>query len=199
MNITQSLHESARQRPEQAAVTFEGEAWTYAAFSRQVERYAGALQALGVRTGDRVALQMPKCMEFLFLHFAALSLGAVSLPLNSDYQPDEVRYFLTDSQSALFITDRERCRRARARLGEIAGLRVHLVDGGPDDPAGLGRALAQAASRGAPEPFAARGGETAMICYTSGTTGRSKGAMITHENLISFPAVGDGSPGRLAP
>lgn len=185
MNVTQLIYESALRRPEKPAVTFEGVPWTYAAFSRQIERYAGALRTFGVQEGDRVAFQLPKGMEFLFLHFAALALGAISLPLNPDYQPEEVHYFLTDSESGFFITDRDCHQRARACLRDIAGMQVLLVDGEQEGAAALSRVLDAGPVEGVLRPFAAQGSETAMICYTSGTTGRSKGAMITHENLIS--------------
>ncbi len=184
MNAAQLLNESACRRPQKPAVVFEGRLWTYEAVDREVERYAGMLDALGIRKGDRVALQLPKRMEFLFLHFAAVSLGAVSLPLNSDYRAEEIHYFLTDSESSIFITDPERFARSQARLREIEGLRTFLVDGEEQGAVGMEKAL-EAAPEGFSRPYAAGGRETAMICYTSGTTGRSKGAMITHENLIS--------------
>lgn len=184
MNLMQLIHESACRHPGKTAISFEGVPWTYEAFDRQVERYAAALHALGIRKGDRVALQLPKCMEFLFLHFAVLSLGAIALPLNSDYRSEEIHYFLTDSESTLFITDRERHERSREYLQQIKGLRVLLTDDEAPEADSWGRAL-DAAPKPFARPYAARGAETAMICYTSGTTGRSKGAMITHENLIS--------------
>jgi malonyl-CoA/methylmalonyl-CoA synthetase len=184
MNVAQLIHESASRHPEKTAISFEGVPWTYESFDRKVERCAGALHVLGVQKGDRVALQLPKRMEFLFLHFAALSLGAIALPLNSDYQAEEVHYFLTDSESTIFITDRDRHCRIRGHLQNVKGLQVLLVDGEEEGAGFLGRAL-EAAPKHFARPYAARGGDTAMICYTSGTTGRSKGAMITHENLIS--------------
>jgi malonyl-CoA/methylmalonyl-CoA synthetase len=180
----QLIHESALKHPEKTAISFEGTAWTFAAFDREVSRYAAALSTLGISKGDRVALQLPKQMEFLFLHFAALCLGAISLPLNSDYQPEEIHYFLTDSQSALFITDRHRYHRCQTHLHPIQGLQVLLVDGQEDGTLYLG-GLINSAPKNFNRPYAGRGDDTAMICYTSGTTGRSKGAMITHENLIS--------------
>ncbi len=184
MNVTRLVSESAARRPAKIALTFEKQAWTYGDFDREVERYAAALNALGVRKGERVALQLPKRIEFLFLHFAALSLGAVSLPLNPDYQPDEIHYFLTDSDAAVCITDDERYQRAKARLHARSGLKVVLVDGEAPGAVSL-KALLAAVPPHFARPYAAAGRETAMICYTSGTTGRSKGAMITHENLIS--------------
>ena len=184
MNVTEIISESAARRPKKIAITFEADAWTYADFDRKVEHCAAALQVLGVQKGDRVALQLPKCMEFLCLHFAALSLGAVSLPLNADYKPDEVYYFLSDSESAVCVMDHERYARSRARLRALPNLKVVLVDGPEEGAADLAALLAETPAV-FQRPYPTVGGDTAMICYTSGTTGLSKGAMITHENLIA--------------
>ena len=185
MNLIKCIYESALQRLEKQAVDFEGVRWTYRDFFREIERHAGALSLLGVHEGDRVAFQLPKCPEFLFLHFAALSLGAVSLPLNSEYRSEEMHYFLTDSGTSFFVTDREHYLRSRDKLESINGLQVLLVD---DEQLGF-PVLRGLLDRVSPEffvsPVAAEDGAAAMICYTSGTTGRSKGAMITHGNLIS--------------
>jgi malonyl-CoA/methylmalonyl-CoA synthetase len=185
MNIVQCIYESALQRLDKPAVDFDGITWTYRDFFREIERHAGALSLLGVREGDRVAFQLPKCPEFLFLHFGALSLGAVSLPLNSDYKAEEIHYFLTDSGTSFFVTDPEHSLRSRERLEEIEGLQVLLVEDGIDGFPVLGSLLERVTPNFFVSPVSAQDHTTAMICYTSGTTGRSKGAMITHGNLIS--------------
>ncbi|MBI5016289.1 MAG: AMP-binding protein [Deltaproteobacteria bacterium] len=185
MNLARRISENAAKRPDKTALVFEGVPYTYAAFDHEVERYAAALSSLGIGTGDRVALQLPKRVEFLFLHFATLSLGAITLPLNSDYRAEEVAYFLSDSGSSLFVTDRERFARVADALTGLGALRVLLADGNEGSAAGsLGAALANAPTDFR-RPYDAVGDDTAMICYTSGTTGRSKGAMITHRNLVA--------------
>lgn len=183
MNIARIVAEQARKQGEKTAVVFEGRPCSYAAFDREVERRASALHGLDIAKGDRVAYQLPKCLEALQLHFAILALGAVALPLNPDYRPEELEYFLSDSGSRLFITDQKRFAAARDQILGIAGLRVFLADEGTGPHAeSWGDALADAALP-FERPYAAAGDETAMFCYTSGTTGRSKGAMITHRNL----------------
>ena len=185
MNLARLLSETAERHPGKPAVVFEGTPCTYGAFDREVERYAAMLHAAGVGKGDRVAVQLPKRMEFLFLHFANLSVGAVTLPLNADYRPEEVEYFLSDSGSSLFVTDGERFERAAGALRGLRGVRTLLLDGGGE---GGAESLSDRLS-GAPDGFRrswpAGGDDPAMICYTSGTTGRSKGAVITHRNLVS--------------
>jgi malonyl-CoA/methylmalonyl-CoA synthetase len=184
MNLARLLSETASRRPGKPAVIFEGTSHSYSAFDRQVGRYAAMLQAEGIGKGARVAVQLTKRMEFLYLHLAALSVGAITLPLNPEYREGEVGYFLSDSGSSLFVTDEERFRRAAGAFGNLRGVRALLVDGAVVDGAGsLPDRLACAPSR-FQRTYPTGGDDVAMICYTSGTTGRSKGAMITHRNLV---------------
>ena len=120
MNLARLLSEPASRHPDNPAVVFEGTSHSYRAFDRQVERYAAMLQAEGVGKGERVAVQLTKRMEFLYLHFAVLSVGAITLPLNPEYREGEVGYFLSDSGSSLYVTDAERFRRA---AGAVRGLK----------------------------------------------------------------------------
>jgi malonyl-CoA/methylmalonyl-CoA synthetase len=185
VNIARIIADQARKQGDKPAILFEDRVCSYADFDREVERYAAALQGLGLVKGDRVAYQLPKGLEVLFLHAAILSLGAIALPLNPDYRPEELEYFLSDSGSRLFLTDHDRFTAARSQIQGLQGLTV-LLTGEVDEPAtgSWADALSRAALPFA-RPYAAEGDETAMFCYTSGTTGRSKGAMITHRNLIS--------------
>ena len=90
MNLARFLSETASRHPDKPAVIFEGTSHSYSAFDRQVERYAAMLQAEGIGKGARVAVQLTKRMEFLYLHFAVLSVGAITLPLNPEYREGEV-------------------------------------------------------------------------------------------------------------
>lgn len=185
MNLARLLSETASRHPGKPAVIFEGTSHSYSAFDRQVGRYASMLHAEGIGKGARVAVQLTKRMEFLYLHLAALSVGAITLPLNPEYREGEVGYFLSDSGSSLFVTDEERFRRAAGAFGNLRGVRALLVDGAVVDGAGsLPDRLACAPSR-FQRTYPTGGDDVAMICYTSGTTGRSKGAMITHRNLVA--------------
>lgn len=189
MNMAQVIADQARRQGTKPAILFEDRACSYAEFDTEVERHASALQSLGITKGDRVAYQLPKCLELLFLHFAILSLGAVALPLNSDYRPEELEYFLADSGSRLFITDQQRFATARNQIQGIQGLTVFLVGEAVEPITGSWSEALSRAVLPFDRPYAAGGDETAMFCYTSGTTGRSKGAMITHRNLLSNAAA----------
>jgi len=185
MNLAKRLAETAAKHPDKPAVVFEGTSYPYRAFDREVERYASMLCAEGIGKGDRVAIQLPKRMEFLFLHFAILSLGGITLPLNPDYRAEEVAYFLSDSESSLYITDGVRFAAVAGAIAGRRGIRALLLDGAAMEGAG---SLSDRLSRAPKEfsrPYPTGGDDVAMMCYTSGTTGRSKGAMITHRNLIA--------------
>jgi malonyl-CoA/methylmalonyl-CoA synthetase len=155
--------------------------WTAGAFEADIRAAAGALERLGVQKGDRVAAQVEKSVEAAALYLGALTIGAAFLPLNTAYQKGEIGYFLGDAEPALFVCDPKDL----AVLGPVAA-----AAGVPAvrtlDAAGQGTwrdAVEEATPIDAVESM--DDGDLAAICYTSGTTGRSKGAMITHGNLRS--------------
>jgi len=154
---------------------------TYADLEARSAAYANVLRDLGVGIGDRVAVQVEKCIDAVMLYLGCLRAGAVFLPLNTAYTAGELDYFMADAVPALFVCTTAR-RAAADELAAAAGVpRVEDLDG-----AGGGSlaALAQAA----PTAFATvdrADDDLAAILYTSGTTGRSKGAMMSHDNLAS--------------
>ncbi len=151
--------------------TPDGAVTTYGALRETVARTAAALAAQGVEPGDRVLCQIAKTPQGLILYLAAVWAGAVFVPINTAYTPAEVDYFLDDADPALLILDgstQAACEVAQARGVAVA------------DPAALTDGTLP------PLPPVPRGAQDlAAILYTSGTTGRSKGAMLTHENLVS--------------
>jgi len=156
--------------------TQEGRVVTYGAVEAETARMANTLVALGVRPGDRIAVQVEKSPEALLLYLATVRAGAILLPLNTAYTPNEVGYFVGDAEPSLIITD---ARRADGLGGH--GIAVTTLE-----PDGSGSFMASAREKPADFEDAARGpDDLAAILYTSGTTGRSKGAMLSHENLAS--------------
>jgi len=160
--------------------TAEGRRWTYGDMLEFSGRLAGALQGLGVTPGDRVAVQVEKSPEALMLYLACLRAGAVYLPLNTAYTLAELDYFIGDAEPRLVVVAPKAAEGVRTVAGKH-GAQVETLD-----EAGGGSLLVLAADAGADFPDAARGADDlAAILYTSGTTGRSKGAMLTHDNLLS--------------
>ncbi len=150
------------------------------AFLRLVARQANALRSLGVGPGDRIAAQAPKTPEALALYGAAVALGAVFLPLNTAYTAEEVEYFLGDATPRVFVCDGLR----EASLRPIAARHGATVLTLNAD--GTGSLTGAAVGQGETVAPADRGtDDLAALLYTSGTTGRSKGAMLTHGNLLS--------------
>jgi malonyl-CoA/methylmalonyl-CoA synthetase len=153
---------------------------TYADMVASSARYAGALVALGVKPGDRVAVQVEKSIEALMLYLGAVRAGAIFLPLNNAYTPAEIEYFLSDAKPSVFVCDPSKAD-ALASVAKAAGARLETLGVTADGT------LAKKAAAASPDFMdVARGpDDLAAILYTSGTTGRSKGAMLSHENLAS--------------
>lgn len=151
-----------------------GRDWTRADLHRLSSRLASALEGLGVRTGDRVAAQAEKSPEAVCLYLACLKCGAIYVPINTGYTASETRHILTDTTAQVFVTETGPA--SWMADGDVTARTIGLR--GPDGL--LERAAAAAPDHRTAEVEAEA---TAAILYTSGTTGRPKGAMISHGNL----------------
>jgi malonyl-CoA/methylmalonyl-CoA synthetase len=163
-------------------IAADGTELSFAAAARHAAQLAHAFRAAGVQPGDRVAIQVEKSQTALLTWLAAQMAGAVYLPLNTGYTTGEVRYFLGDAQPALVLC-RPEDEQAMAALCADLGVGALLTL----DADGAGGSLVEAAA-GQPGTFEhvePSPHELAAILYTSGTTGRSKGAMLSHANLAS--------------
>jgi malonyl-CoA/methylmalonyl-CoA synthetase len=174
----------APQRP--FLSTPDGRKLSYADMLRLSTCQACALAALGVRAGDRVAVQVEKSPEAFLLYLGCLRLGAVFVPLNTAYTVPELDYFLGDSQPRLVVV-RPQDQGALTPLAEKHGV-LHLETLGTQGDGSLAEA-ARAAGPDGFVPLPADPEALASQLYTSGTTGRSKGAMITRRNLAVSAAA----------
>jgi malonyl-CoA/methylmalonyl-CoA synthetase len=157
-----------------------GRSYSYADMEGAVARIAAHLVASGVRPGDRVAVQVEKSPEAVFLYLACLRAGAVYLPLNPAYRSDELDYFLADAEPALVVGDP--AAPAFAELARARGTRIILTL----DSRGQGTLITQSLSAAAVFATVPRGADDlAAILYSSGTTGRPKGVMLSHRNLAA--------------
>jgi fatty-acyl-CoA synthase len=171
-----------RMTPHRTALVFEDRSWTYAALKERVDRLAQALHSLGVRFGDRVGYLGPNNPAFLELLFAAGSLGAIPVPINFRMDRETVAYIVQDAGCQVLVY-------APEVSGTAAWLRtetrvpcyVTLVGGGDSSLHDYEQLLASAS----PEPLNVPVDldDVGLMVYTSGTTGRPKGVMLTHGNL----------------
>jgi len=143
-------------------------------------RVANVIVSRGVKPGDRVAAQTEKSVEALVLYLATVRAGAVYLPLNTAYTLNELDYFIGDAEPALIVCDPSKAEGIKALAAKV-NAKVETLD--TEGKGSLTDAAAKASADFATVPRA--GDDLAAILYTSGTTGRSKGAMLTHDNLAS--------------
>ncbi|MBR9970989.1 malonate--CoA ligase [Magnetospirillum sulfuroxidans] len=159
-----------------------GPVFSYGDLEAVSARFAHVLVASGVKPGDRVAVQVEKSPQAIFVYMACLRTGAVLLPLNTAYQPDELEFFLSDAAPAAVICQPGRAEQLAAIIGKT-GIAARLLTLGADNTGSL---VDEAASQPADFATVARGGgDVASILYSSGTTGRPKGAMMSHANLAA--------------
>ncbi|WP_424984354.1 malonate--CoA ligase [Microbulbifer sp. S227A] len=162
----------------------DGRMITHGAFLAQVARFAHVLVELGAQPGDRLAVQIEKSPEALAVYAACVQAGVIFLPLNTAYTADEVSYFVENSGARVLICDGGRAE-ALGPVARAAGAALETLNAD-----GTGTLCDKA--QGKPSAFETvprEAGDLAAFLYTSGTTGRSKGAMLTQTNLLSNAEV----------
>jgi len=172
-----------------AFLVYEDERWTFDDHYRAAARMAHALVGrYGVRPGDRVAIAMRNFPEWAVSFWAATAAGAVVVPLNAWWTGEELEYGLTDSGTVVLFCDEERAERLAPRLGALGlrGVVVARADGPvPEGMTGFADVLADQPEVEELPDVAIDPEDDATIFYTSGTTGRPKGAVGTHRNILT--------------
>ena len=158
----------------------KGEMVTHKGFLQMAGRFANILSGLGLVIGDRLAVQVEKSEYGLAIYAACAQMGVIYLPLNTAYTPQELYYFIENSDASMFICETSR-EELLQPLVKSLGIRLATID--VLGNGSLQKALSTANDKF--EPVNREPNDIAAILYTSGTTGRSKGAMISHQNLIS--------------
>jgi fatty-acyl-CoA synthase len=181
MNIADWIDRHAAYAPNKPAILFEDREVSYAALAQEIERLAAALvRDLGVAAGDRVAILAYNRPEYLALVFACARIGAICVPLNWRLAPPEHRYILQDAEAGVLFCDpqfREGVEAIRATLPLRHLVGFGFAGEGWRDYGGLIAGEGEAPRRGRLE-------DPALIVYTSGTTGRPKGAVLTQDALL---------------
>ncbi|MCX5388046.1 AMP-binding protein [Streptomyces sp. NBC_00083] len=184
------LADTAARRPDRAALVWDDSVITYGRLWERARHYAGVLRRHGVGPGDRVALLVPNSPCFPAVYYGVLALGAVVVPMNAHSRAAEVEFVLGDSGARALICEGSALEQGAAAAA-AAGVELFTVAG--DHPGGTGLDAPHAG-----EPVAryvpVAPDDLAAILYTSGTTGRPKGAMLTHGNIVTNIEVTAVSP-----
>ncbi|WP_456273383.1 class I adenylate-forming enzyme family protein [Bacillus sp. AK031] len=183
MDIGSYLAQNARKKPEKLALECEGKTYTYKQFNEEVNKLAHGLLALGVRKGEKIALMMKNSDQFVLAFFAGAKIGAVLVPVNFRLTATEVHYILEQSESAVVFCDGEfEDTVTSAREGTRV---LHVITTGPPKVVGH-HSLERVASENIENPpIEVRDDDDLEILYTSGTTGRPKGALFDHKRIFN--------------
>ncbi len=176
-SIAEAFIRHADSTPKKLCLRFEGERWTYDQMRGRAKTFAAALRTWGLQPGERVALFLGNSPDFLAAYLGTHLAGGVIVPVNTQYRRGELRHIFEDAGVRLCLTDGE-------RRPELEGVREEL----PRLEAVIeaGEELEDFLNAAEPcEPALPENEDLAVIAYTSGTTGRSKGAMLLHRNLVA--------------
>ncbi len=204
------LEETARKYPDHTATIFKDAKLTFRELNEAVDRFAAALQGLGVKKGDRVAIHLLNTPQFPIAYYAVLRIGGIVVPCNPIYTAREMRHQLQDSGAEIIVTlslmyPLVKQIRAETKLRHVIVANIktylppilkllftllkekkggHRVDiSGDADTYRFTDLLAQAPAK--PQPVEITWDDTAVLMYTGGTTGVSKGAQLTHKNILA--------------
>jgi len=192
VNLAQLFAHTSDKHPDRVALCLGDTTLGYRDLAEASDRMAGLMRARGVAPGDRVGLMVPNVPEFAVVYYGILRAGAVVVPMNPLLKAREVAYHLEDSGARIALSWHTCAEEARVGGERAGGTEVTVVD-----PEALPRLLADHAPEGLMADRAAE--DTAVILYTSGTTGRPKGAELTHGNLVRNVEVTQSDLLRLGP
>ncbi len=183
MNLGQMLEEATKRFPYNIAFIHEKCRMTYMEFNKAVNALAHYFRGLGIEKGDKIAIMLPNCPEFIISYFAAQKLGVVAVTLNVLSTPYELRHLIGDSEARLFITQDVLTKRYEEIKNDLPLCKHLLTTSGMDTDCSFTEAI-----RNNPVvwemPYIA-GSDPAVMIYTAGLTGRALGAVLTQDNLMT--------------
>jgi long-chain acyl-CoA synthetase len=185
-NLAIMLRESTNAHPDKPLVHINELTFTYAQVDEISGRVASALLATGLQQGDKVAVQLPNLPQFLFSYFGILKAGLVMVPLNPLLRAPEVQYHLEDSDAKVLITFEMFAEEAYKGASQVDGVTTYVVNmpGNDQRPEGTKHFDELYFADDTRDIVPLDPGETAVLLYTSGTTGKPKGAELTHFQLF---------------
>jgi fatty-acyl-CoA synthase len=184
MNVAHLLVNSTNKYPDRTAIISGETRFTYKAFNSRVNRLANAMIQLGVKKGEKVALMFYNTHHFAEVYFAAVKLGALSTPVNFRFVGEEIEYLVQNSQAGLFFFGKAFEETIGNISHRLSGVRVFVgVEASKGDFASDYESLLDSGSPEEPG-VAITEKDPCQVMYTSGTTGRPKGAVITHGNVL---------------
>ena len=189
MILTHTLMKALKLFPRKQAIVCGGKRWTYEEFGNRINRLSHCLKSFGIKKNDKVAILHPNCHIFLEAYYAIPQIGAISVPINHRLSGREIAFILQDSESRILIADStfknqiDLIRKEIPAIEKILWAGENKISDGPGD-LNYERALAGADSSLLSESLI-NGEDTAQIYYTSGTTGRPKGVMLSHKNVAT--------------
>jgi len=181
--VTQSLNRAEMLNPNGVATIFRDRVRTWSECAMRIRRLASGLSALGIGKGDRIAILSLNNDRYYETMFAAPAIGAIIVPINTRLAPPEIDFILQDSGARMLMLD-DAFAPMLDRLTELGGVSDVIYLGDDTAPPGM-RAFEAVLGEHARLPEVACNDDVAGIFYTGGTTGRSKGVMLTHRNLVS--------------
>ena len=198
LNLVEKVRQQAFEQPEKTAYHFLGKGTSYGELEQTIARFAGALEDLGVQKGDHIAFLLGNTPHFIISLYASMRIGAVAIPVNPIYTPDEISYILKNGDVKVVIALDMLLPLVEAGVQGLPQVEHYIVCETTPDIGEKFAALSDAAKAktklftqvlaGATrsvDPVEVSPDDTAIILYTSGTTGHPKGAMLTHNNLYS--------------
>ena len=181
-NMRELIELYQEERADQACILWRDEEITYRQLNERVNRVANGLKAMGIKKGDVVSVYLPNCPDYFYVWFGILKLGAVFGPINALFKGDEVRHVLSDSGAVAVITSEILIDTINAAREACPALRHIVCLEGETEGVSAYADLLEHPAELAPVEIA--GNDLAAIVYTSGTTGKPKGAMLSHWNYV---------------
>lgn len=184
--LHQLIEASAEARPDAEALSYRGDTLNYAALQQAVADTANGLQALGLKSGERVAIYLPKQLETVIALFAVARAGGIFVPVNPLLKPLQMAHILSDSGASLLITSQDRANLLHEVINDSQSLhQLVIVDGGEDvEHQANTVSWQQLQSQNHQLPASIDAQDSVAILYTSGSTGHPKGVELTHRNLV---------------